>query len=147
MWYILKIKFHIGIAMIVMRHFSLPWLASHMYKQGSFPMTYFRERDYSLNWSAMAKDWGNQLYCRIYYSIVLYDCNTSWPTLAILKVQQVHPYLHGFLIGAHGIAAANTPASARTKRKNVLHYKNGEFRPILCSPSLCLLERPMGESE
>nr|CAH0098732.1 unnamed protein product [Daphnia galeata] len=69
----------------------------------------------------------------------------------ISKVQQVHPYLHGFLIGsqnAHGIGAANTPASiSRTKRKNVLHYKNGEFRPILCSPRLCLLERPMGESE
>ena len=85
MWYILKIKFHIGIAMIVMRHFSLPWLASHMYKQGSFPMTYFRERDYSLNWSAMAKDWGNQLYCRTYILLVFIRlCNTSWPTLAIL---------------------------------------------------------------
>jgi hypothetical protein len=66
----------------------------------------------------------------------------------ISEVQQVHPYLHGFLVGAHGIGAANTPASiSRTKRKNVLHYKNGEFRPILCSPRLCLLERPMGESE
>ena len=42
--------------MIVMRHFSLPCLVSHMHKKGSFPMTYFRERDYSLNWSAMAKD-------------------------------------------------------------------------------------------
>ena len=33
----------------------------------------------------------------------------------ISEVQQVHPYLHGFLVGsqnAHGIAAANTPAAS-----------------------------------
>jgi hypothetical protein len=43
------------------------------------------------------------------------------------------------------IAPAVNPI--RTKRKNVLYYRNGEFRPTLCSPRLCLLERPIEESQ
>lgn len=33
----------------------------------------------------------------------------------------------------------------RMKRKNILRYRNGEFRPTLCSPRLCLSERPYDE--
>lgn len=34
--------------------------------------------------------------------------------------------------------AANVANSVRIKRKNVLRYKNGAFRPTLCSHRLCL---------
>lgn len=66
------------------------------------------------------------------------------------EVQQVpynFPNLQGFLDGSQSAPGAVLATPVRTKRKNVLHYRNGEFRPILCSPRLCLLERPVGESE
>ena len=34
--------------------------------------------------------------------------------------------------------AANVANPLRIKRKNILRYKNGEFRPTLCSHRLCL---------
>ncbi|EFX73647.1 hypothetical protein DAPPUDRAFT_252952 [Daphnia pulex] len=74
-----------------------------------------------------------------------------WTYLSISPVGQVVeqvPYIltnvPGFL--SHQDAVASDLV-VRTKRKNVLHYRNGEFRPILCSPRLCLIGRPMGESE
>ncbi len=38
--------------------------------------------------------------------------------------------------------AANVADPVRRKRKNILRYRNGEFRPRLCSPRLCLSVRP-----
>lgn len=38
--------------------------------------------------------------------------------------------------------AANVADPVRMKRKNILRYRNGEFRPRLCSPRLCLSVRP-----
>ncbi len=38
--------------------------------------------------------------------------------------------------------AANVADPVRQKRKNILRYRNGEFRPRLCSPRLCLSVRP-----
>lgn len=40
-----------------------------------------------------------------------------------------------------------TAGPVRLKRKNILRYRNGEFRPTLCSPRLCLSERPYDEYE
>jgi hypothetical protein len=78
-----------------------------------------------------------------------------WAYLSVSPVGQVVeqvPYIltdvPGFL--SHQDAPAPVLSSStlvRTKRRNVLHYRNGEFRPILCSPRLCLIERPMGEAE
>ncbi len=38
--------------------------------------------------------------------------------------------------------AAKVADPVRMKRKNILRYRNGEFRPRLCSPRLCLSVRP-----
>jgi hypothetical protein len=78
-----------------------------------------------------------------------------WAYLSVSPVGQVveHqvPYIltdvPGFLSQDAPAPVASSSTLVRTKRKNVLHYRNGEFRPILCSPRLCLIERPMGEAE
>ncbi len=68
-----------------------------------------------------------------------------WADLSVSPVGQV------VVTDVPGFLSQDAPGVystlVRTKRKNVLHYRNGEFRPTLCSPRLCLVERPMGESE
>ncbi|KAI9565928.1 hypothetical protein GHT06_009727 [Daphnia sinensis] len=47
---------------------------------------------------------------------------------------------------ADTVTARLTAGPVRMKRKNILRYRNGEFRPTLCTPTLCLSERPYDES-
>lgn len=74
-----------------------------------------------------------------------------WAYLSVSPVGQVVEQVPDILTDVPGFLGHQAfPVASdlvRTKRKNVLHYRNGEFRPILCSPRLCLIERPMGESE
>jgi hypothetical protein len=77
-----------------------------------------------------------------------------WAYLSVSPVGQVVEQVPYILTDVPGFLSQDAPAPVassstlvRTKRKNVLHYRNGEFRPILCSPRLCLIERPMGEAE
>jgi hypothetical protein len=77
-----------------------------------------------------------------------------WAYLSVSPVGQVVKQVPYILTDVPGFLSQDAPAPVassstlvRTKRKNVLHYRNGEFRPILCSPRLCLIERPMGEAE
>ncbi|KAK4018939.1 hypothetical protein OUZ56_000974 [Daphnia magna] len=46
---------------------------------------------------------------------------------------------------ADAVKARVIAGPVRMKRKNILLYRNGEFRPTLCSPRLCLSERPYDE--
>ncbi|XP_059351031.1 uncharacterized protein LOC132087931 [Daphnia carinata] len=45
------------------------------------------------------------------------------------------------------VKASLTAGPVRMKRKNILRYRNGEFRPTLCTPTLCLSEKPYDEYE
>lgn len=38
---------------------------------------------------------------------------------------------------------ADVADPVRMKRKNILRYRNGEFRPTLCSPRICLSYKPL----
>jgi hypothetical protein len=59
--------------------------------------------------------------------------------VAPFRVQQGDVLAKAAVVAAK---AANVADPVRMKRKNILRYRNGEFRPRLCSPRLCLSVRP-----
>lgn len=60
-------------------------------------------------------------------------------------VTMVRPVLVGSVSHSDVFKNGITVGPVRLKRKSILRYRNGEFRPMLCSPRLCQSDRPFGE--